>query len=400
LIAYVTGILGAGKSYYGARKIADALLRGKVVATNMKLVPGWEKIVLSHSPYYRSSKKKESFEREIRTRYAWIPDIEYLVSASIRGKGESRGVRLIDEAHNEINNRTWLAENQKLVLRRMALARKRGWDDYILAQHRDNTDAALRRISGVEIKLINWRNLLILPFFQTKILPFHLFLAMAFPLSGQRHARKTKVLWREVYGLGWQKNIYDTFEDFDLRTIEDEDPREKYPRLPIFADGGFDPHEFAAVEGVAALLKYLQSPTDSPMISGTESFDQGGLQVPFKKSTPTVTAKGIERADVLDLLAVLPTLSDGEFASDETKYESRASANAQAAKFIRVAESMEDVSLRSRTWESPDGDGWLFGIRAKDGEPVTVAISGNGQEPEPEKGAVPKRPARSRSTSE
>lgn len=386
MIAYVTGVLGAGKSYYGARKIADALLRGKVVATNMKLVPGWEKIVLSHSPYYRSSSKKEKYEREILTRYAWVPDIEYLVSSTIRGKGESRGVRLIDEAHNEINNRTWLAENQKLVLRRMALARKRGWDDYILAQHRDNTDAALRRISGVEIKLINWRQLVILPFFQTKLLPFNLFLAMAFPLSGQRHARKTKVLWRELYGLGWQKNIYDTFEDFDLRTIEDEDPREIYPRLPMFADGGFDPMEFYAAESLGIMLKALRSPVDSTMMG--ESIDLGGSVMPFTKSTPTVTAKGIERSDVLDLLTAIPTLADGEFASDEVVYESRAAANAQAAKYIRVAESIEDVALRSRTWEALDGSGWLFGIRAKDGDPVAVAIS---TEPEPEAAPTPAR---------
>ena len=381
MIAYVTGVLGAGKSYYGARKAAEALLRGKVVATNMRLVPGWEKIVLSHSPYYRASKKKESFEREIRTRYAWIPDIEQLVSSTIRGKGESRGVRLIDEAHNEINNRTWLAENQRLVLRRMALARKRGWDDYILAQHRDNTDAALRRISGVEIKLLNWRNVLIMPFFQSHLLPFNLFLAMAFPLSGQKHARKTKVLWRELYGLGWQKNIYDTFEDFDIRTVADEDPREKYPRLPCFAPGGFDPMEFEAVRGIESLLKYLQSAPDS-VYSESQPIE-GSLDMPFTASKPTVSAKGIERADVLDLLAAVATLSDGEFASDEVKYEDRNAANAMAAKYIRVAESIEDVSLRSRTWEAPEGDGWYFGIRAKEGEPFAVPFSDPETEPEP-----------------
>lgn len=363
MIAYVTGVLGAGKSYYGARKMADALLRGKVVATNMKLVPGWEKIVLSHSPYYRSAKsdKKRKYEREMLTRYAWIPDIEQLVSSTIRGKGESRGVRIIDEAHNEINNRTWLAENQKLVLRRMALARKRGWDDYILAQHRDNTDAALRRISGVEIKLINWRQLVIMPIFQTQLLPFNLFLAMAFPLSGQKHARKTRVLWRELYRLGWQKNIYDTFEDFDIRTMEDEDPREKYPRLPCFADGGFDPLGPLAAESVGSFFRLHSRPVWSILGESTTEGDQ----VPIEVTKPTVSAKGIERDDVLALIDALPNLGDGEFVSDGEKYEDRAKANAQAAKFIRVAESLSDVELRSRTWEVLDGSGWQFGIREK-----------------------------------
>jgi hypothetical protein len=303
------------------------------------------------------------------TRYAWIPDIEQLVSSTIRGKGESRGVRIIDEAHNEINNRTWLAENQKLVLRRMALARKRGWDDYILAQHRDNTDAALRRISGVEIKLINWRQLVIMPIFQTQLLPFNLFLAMAFPLSGQKHARKTRVLWRELYRLGWQKNIYDTFEDFDIRTMEDEDPREKYPRLPCFADGGFDPLGPLAAESVGSFFRLHSRPVWSILGESTTEGDQ----VPIEVTKPTVSAKGIERDDVLALIDALPNLGDGEFVSDGEKYEDRAKANAQAAKFIRVAESLSDVELRSRTWEVLDGSGWQFGIREKKpNAPATV----------------------------
>jgi hypothetical protein len=385
MIAYVTGVLGAGKSYYGARKIADALLRGKVVATNMKLVPGWERIILSHSPYYRASKKKPQFEREIRTRYAYVPDIEHLVSATIRGKGESRGVRMIDEAHNEINNRTWMAENQKVILRRMALARKRGWDDYILAQHRDNTDAALRRISGVEIKLINWRQLVILPVFQTQLLPFNLFLAMAFPLSGQRHARKVKVLWRELYRLGWQKNIYDTFEDFDLRTLDDEDPLIKYPRLPCFAEGGYDPLGPAAAESIGRFFR-LQTSDKLAILSETSSPSEEDV-MPFEVAKPTVSAKGIDRADVMDLLAQLPNLGDGEFASDGQKYESRSAANAEAAKYIRVAESIGDSELRSRTWESLEGDGWHFGIREKNpGAPVV-------SEPEPVEETTP-APAR------
>lgn len=390
MIAYVTGVLGAGKSYYGARKIADGLLRGKVVATNMKLVPGWEKIVLSHSPYYRASKKKESFEREIRTRYAYVPDIEQLVSATIRGKGESRGVRLIDEAHNEINNRQWMADNQKLILRRMALARKRGWDDYILAQHRDNTDAALRRISGVEIKLINWRQLVILPVFQTQLLPFNLFLAMAFPLSGQRHARKVKVLWRELYRLGWQKNIYDTFEDFDLRTLDDEDPREQYPRLPCFAEGGFNPLGPPAAQAIGHFFR-LHSRVGWSIIGETGSPIQED-DMPFISTKPTVSAKGIDRADVLDLLAQLPNLGDGEFASDGETYETRNAANAEAAKYIRVAESISETELRSRTWEALDGSGWHFGIREKNpGAPAVAEAT----EPEPTPApAARRRPAR------
>lgn len=225
MIHYVTGTLGAGKSYYGARKIARALLTGRVAVTNIQLVDGWERIILSHAHYYKLAGKsrRAEYEREIRTRYTYVPDIEILIGAMIHGYGEARGIRVIDEAHNEVNNREWMTNNQKTQLRKMALARKRGWDDYILAQHKDNTDMALRRIASVEVMLMNWRQLLQVPFFQTKVLPFNLFLALAYSMNlpGQIK-RDKKVLWRELYPLGWEKNIYNTHEDFDAQYEKDE----------------------------------------------------------------------------------------------------------------------------------------------------------------------------------
>ena len=390
MICYVTGILGAGKSYYGARKIADGLLRGKVVATNMQLVEGWEELILKRSPYYRASSKKEGFRKELRSRYAYIPDAEYLISATIKGKGESRGIRVLDEAHNELNNREWMAENQKTILRRMALARKRGWDDYILAQHKDNTDMALRRISGVEVKLVNWRQVLKVPFFQTQLLPFHLFLAMAFSMNSHVR-REKKVLWRELYGLGWQSKIYDTFEDFDSRGGNVIDLRSKegfpLPRLPH--PGGYD---FSEIESARA-LRFQEGWSIIGEEGSAAPTTPKGATMPFTPATPTVSAKGVERSDVLELLAIIPDLPEGEFASDGVLYEDRSKANAMAAKYIRVAESMENVSLRSRTWEHAEGGGWHFGIRYKESEPVAITAV-----PTPEPTPAASRPQASRSS--
>lgn len=250
MIAYVTGVLGGGKSYYGARKISEALLKGKVVATNVELntrekgfKQDWWKVILGHAPHYRfaSRKQKAFYEREIRERYAYIPDVDVLVSAHLYGKGEGRGIRVLDEAHNNLNNREWLSENQKLILRKMALARKRGWDDYIIAQHKDNTDMALRRIAGVEIKLINWRQHLQLPVFHTKVLPFNLFLAQGFPMNAPSNVRRqSKPIWRELYLLSWPRLIYNTFEDFDYGFSEEHTLDDVW--LPI--RGGYDHSEF------------------------------------------------------------------------------------------------------------------------------------------------------------
>lgn len=272
MIHYVTGTLGAGKSYYGARKIARALLTGRVVATNMQLVEGWERIILSHAHYYKLAGKsrRAEYEREIRTRYQYVPDIEILIGSMIHGYGEARGIRVIDEAHNEVNNREWMSNNQKTQLRKMALARKRGWDDYILAQHKDNTDMALRRIASVEVMLMNWRQLLQVPFFQTKVLPFHLFLALAYSMNlpGQVK-RDKKVLWRELYPLGWEKNIYNTHEDFDIKNDEDEGLDDEMYTLWLPVPPDFDYTEWMAKRraAIAALrLAERDEPTSVPSV--------------------------------------------------------------------------------------------------------------------------------------
>lgn len=226
MINYVTGPLGAGKSAFAARRISRALLSGRVVATNVRLVAGWETILLRHAPYYRfaGSRMKKEYEKEVSRRYYWTGDLSELLSLRLHGKGEGRGVRIIDEAHNELNNREWAENNQKQQLRKITLSRKRGWEDYIIAQHKDNTDASLRRVASVEIRLLDWQQVTRIPLLQTKLLPFHLFLAQAFLVNYATVSSAKKPLYRELYPLGWWAKLYDTWEDFDIPEDEDATP--------------------------------------------------------------------------------------------------------------------------------------------------------------------------------
>jgi len=224
VIYYVTGPLGHGKSFYACKKIAEALLRGRVVATNIRLVEGWPHRILSHAWYYKTSKeaKRQLYRDELRRRYHHTDDIEELLNLRLYGKGENRGFRVIDEAHNELNNRDWLENHQKTSLRKLTLSRKRGWETYFIAQNKDNTDAALRRVAAVEIRLINWRQFLHWPYFRTPMLPFNLFLAQAFPLNVSGNVMSAqKVLYREMFRLTWEKNLYDTMQDYDIPDDED-----------------------------------------------------------------------------------------------------------------------------------------------------------------------------------
>jgi len=221
MISYVTGQLGAGKSLYGARKGAQALLTGRVLATNIRFVDGWERKVLSHSPYYRfaSRENKSYMEREISTRYYYDPDYVNLLNAKLHGRGEGRGLRIFDESQDRFNNRGWEDALQNMMGARFRRARKRGWKDYIIAQHIKNTDVAIRRIASDEIRVINWKQQTRVPIIGTSLFPVPFFLAMCFPVEETAVPgvmRLGKVKWRELYRLGWWSKLYDTFDDVDF----------------------------------------------------------------------------------------------------------------------------------------------------------------------------------------
>jgi len=221
MIQYVTGTLGHGKSLYAARRIGNALLSGRCVMTNIELLPGWEHTILQRSAYYRFAGKKARQKQrdELWTRYRYEEDFVTMVRAKMFGKGEGRGLRVFDEAHNKLNNRDWKGELQNQTLRRMSLGRKRGWNDLIVSQHAKNTDVAIRRIADSEVRMIDWQKVLKLPVIHAQLLPFHMFLAQTFPIEESAVpgvARLGRRQSSELFFLGWWSRIYDTYADYDF----------------------------------------------------------------------------------------------------------------------------------------------------------------------------------------
>lgn len=283
MIYYVTGPLGAGKTTYGARKLGRAFLEGRVVASNIKLPPDWSLIVAKHFPGWWRMKDsaRQSLRAELERRYAWEPDMNALVRAKIHGKGEGRGVMLIDEAHLVMNNRSWEKDEQNEFIGELAHARKRGWTVYIIAQHADNTDVAARRIATANIQLLNWRQLTRMPLLGTPMLPVPLFLAMAFPLNGTKGVVNTnKVLFREVFTLGWTKRLFDTTQE--LFEDDDDDSNRIWLPLPRQAGAGRGapgapnggPGE-PATAGANLHSKRLASPSKRE-VDGSPLFEGGG----------------------------------------------------------------------------------------------------------------------------
>lgn len=243
MIDYVTGTLGEGKSAYGVRAIALSLLQGRAVAGNVHLVDGWAELVAKHNPKVRKRDKPE-FARECERRFHVADSLEELTWLKLRGRGEARGLLVLDEAHNELNNREWASKESKEFLRWLSLLRKKGWRAIIISQHADNTDAGARRLASNEVRMINWQKQTRIPIVGWSPVPWPVFLALTFPCNLPAALfDASKIRRREFFVLGWWRRLYDTHELYGEHDQEDElalwlpsDPRERRARAGARAD--------------------------------------------------------------------------------------------------------------------------------------------------------------------
>jgi len=223
-IQYVTGALGSGKSYLAASNIARALLRGRVVFGNLELVDDWAGIVARHNRYCRFSRdRRRQYELELRSRYLYVPEIERMTHVKIHGIGEGRAMLVLDEAHNDLNNRDWQSTESKEFLRWLSLVRKKGCNTYIISQHKDNTDAGARRIATTQIQVVNYKQITRIPVADVSMCPFPIFRAFCYlnAESMPKGVEKKKPLWKKWYFLSWPKHIYGTHQ---LYGEVDDDP--------------------------------------------------------------------------------------------------------------------------------------------------------------------------------
>ena len=216
---YVTGPMGAGKSLYGVRRIVAQLIAGGYAVTNVELLPGWSERVAWHIGTYRTKSKRARIAERLESFYVYETELETAMRYRLPGKGEARGVFVWDETHNDLNNRSWRDEGRAPILEWATQLRKLGYVGFLLSQHADNTDAALRRVCGFQVRLQNQKE-------QTRMLglrvtPWPLFLACWYPTNiplGTK-AKPTKV---ERYFLGWHRHLYDTFGLYHGLTLADE----------------------------------------------------------------------------------------------------------------------------------------------------------------------------------
>ena len=205
---YVTGPMGAGKSLYGVRRIVAHLIAGRYAVTNVELLPGWSERVAWHVAAWRGRGKRARIAARLECFYVYETELEKAMRYRLPGRGEARGVFVWDETHNDLNNRAWRDEGRAPILEWATQLRKLGYVGFLLSQHADNTDAALRRVCGFQVRLQNQKE-------QTRLLglrvtPWPLFLAAWYPTNIPL-GTKAKPMKVERYFLGWHRHLYDTF---------------------------------------------------------------------------------------------------------------------------------------------------------------------------------------------
>lgn len=208
MIYAVTGTPGSGKSWYAVRRICQALIDGKPVATNVPLRPGWAHELARRNPRHRLTRggvdrAAAKYERLLLQLDPRHPDD--LMKVRLNGSGEGRGIAVLDEAHEWLNSRMWADGDRKEFVAWFSTHRHYGWDVYLLTQYLDSIDKQVRDRVEWHISVRNLRNARVAG---VRIFPFSLFLAIHLWAGGPQATRH--VGRRETYVLDRRRQLYDT----------------------------------------------------------------------------------------------------------------------------------------------------------------------------------------------
>lgn len=245
MLRLVTGPPGSGKTWYVVREIYADLMAGRYVATNVKLVDGWQEAFARQNYWVRFTKGKKGVERlaeKYDEHFFSSGDLDELFALRLppcrRCKAcrkdrpcqkEGRGRMHLDEAHEWLNARTWNTDEtgKKLdqgvsILKRLkvvkffALHRKLGWHINLVTQSEKRLDNQVRDNFEYHTHLKNMRRFKIWGLIPC--VPFNLFVAITnwHASGGERVGIKTYLLNKlaETYDTMARTELYESgFED-------------------------------------------------------------------------------------------------------------------------------------------------------------------------------------------
>lgn len=250
-LSYVTGPMGAGKTYFLLREMVDALTRGRYVISNVKLAPNaFRRIARHNTMALLAHGGRANYVRWLESHYRYVTDIEDAIGHGLpcrcptkflgpdglcmRSDGEhvppKEGDGLIawDEGADQLWNRDWndpaVKEQRKRLVIVMRRLRKLGFACLLATQHKDSTEKQLRDIATWEIKIENRRE--IVRVLGARLLPMPLFVAGYHAAQRQGFSRPEYGKW---YLLGWARKLYSTM---DLTYVTHDERGRELVRLP------------------------------------------------------------------------------------------------------------------------------------------------------------------------
>lgn len=156
MIYLVDGVPGGGKSFFATRWIVEALGKGLPVATNVPLADDWAWQVAGINPIRRHrAGARRRRARELERLVFVSQNLDELFRIRVPGKGEGRWRLVIDEAHRELNSRSWNGTDRQNRIGWFSAHRHYGADVAILSQNIEMIDKQIRHLVEYRVRVRN-----------------------------------------------------------------------------------------------------------------------------------------------------------------------------------------------------------------------------------------------------
>jgi len=188
MIRYVTGTLGAGKTFHSTRLLIGHLTKGGVVVTNIECdFDKIQRLVAKRCKVWIERDQLRVFDPEI------TPDWQTVIPW---GEAEGQVLVVLDEAHLFYNSRDWATtatENKKL-LSFLTQSRKAGVDVLWITQDSGNVDKQFRVLAEYELAIVNAKHL---PLGWLGMLPFKAYCVKHISAKGNYLVKKEWYLYNK-----------------------------------------------------------------------------------------------------------------------------------------------------------------------------------------------------------